>query len=135
MTIRRGERASFPDDPANLPSEEKARRFEVLWPLIDSAHTEMAKLSGKKQDGIVSKLQVRTINRLLREAKELLSEEPSTAYLDVLDEEELPHNSDATLILGQFRAALEQFRRNYYGWDGGVERWFTRENPGRHFRI
>ena len=57
------------------------------------------------------------INRLLTDAKGLLSAEPSAPYLELLDEEMLPQNADALLILGQFKAALNQFEEKYSYYD------------------
>lgn len=113
-------------DP-NLPTQEQVIKFEMLSPMLTSMHNEMKELSKKKQDGIVSPLKVKMINRILEDIKEILSSDPSVSYLDLLDEETLPQNSDAVLILGQFNAAMAQFRKKYYGWDNlaGEYRWVT----------
>ena len=48
----------------------------------------------------------------------------------MLDEETLPQNSDAVLILSQWQAALAQYKDRHYGYDSyGGHRWFTVENP------
>ena len=59
--------------------------------------------------------------------------EATHAYLDLLDEDDLPQNSDVVLILGQAVAAMEAFKDRYYiyirriGGDG----WATAENLGK----
>ena len=112
-----------------LPSKKSTERFDMLLPMLDSALSEMKELSKKKQDGVLNPLKVKLINRLLNEIKSILSSEDSITYLDILDEDTLPQNSDAVLILGQFRAAMSQYSHKYYDFDGLTHRWFTIENP------
>jgi hypothetical protein len=54
---------------------------------------------------------------------------PSYAFVDMLDEETIPQNSDAVLILSQWQAALHQYKDRHYGFDSVAHRWFTLENP------
>jgi hypothetical protein len=117
---------------SGLPTNAQANKFNMLSPMMDSMLTEMRELSKKKQDGIVNDLKVKMINRVLKEVKEILSSDPSSQYLDLLDEESLPQNSDAVLILGQFRAAMDQFKSKYFRQDRSnsiMKRWYTQENP------
>jgi hypothetical protein len=113
----------------NLPTDEIVRKFEMLSPMLNSALAEMREFSKKKQDGVLNSLKVKIINRLLSDLMDVLSADPSTGYLDLLDDESLPQNSDAVLILGQFRAAMNQFKEKYYGYYGGTHRWITVEYP------
>ncbi|MFF2482728.1 hypothetical protein [Paenibacillus sp. NPDC058071] len=113
----------------DLPTEAIVAKFEMLTPMLDSALLEMREFSKKKQDGVLNPLKVKVLNRLLYDLKEILSADPSTEYLDLLDDESLPQNSDAVLILGQFRAAMDQFRIKYFGYYNGTHRWLTVENP------
>lgn len=117
----------------NLPTEAAVAKFDMLSPMLNSALEEMREFSKKKQDGVLNPLKVKVINRLLSQIKEVLSTDPSTQYLDLLDDESLPQNSDAVLILGQFKAAMNQFREKYYGFYNGTKRWVTVENPSRGY--
>jgi len=90
-------------------NEQQAAKFGMLYPLIRAAHDDMVELSKKKPDAPVNETKVKLINRLLSEAAEILLADPIAAYVDVLDEETLPTNSDAVLILGQFLQAMHQF--------------------------
>jgi hypothetical protein len=117
---------------AGLPTNLQAAKFDMLYPMTGSMLTEMRELSKKKQDGIVNELKVKMINRILKEIKEILISDPSSQYLDLLDEESLPQNSDAVLILGQFSAAMDQFKSKYFRQDRSnvyLKRWYTQENP------
>jgi hypothetical protein len=113
------------------PTEAQAETYDRLVPMLTAAHKEMSELSKKKQDGIVNALKIRNINRLLDELVTVLGDDPSRDFLEKLDEDTLPQNSDVVLLLSQWQAALGQFRRRHYGQDSITyeHRWFTVENP------
>lgn len=112
---------------AKPPTEEQAARFDLLRPMIESAHKEIGELSKKKQDGIVNDLEVRHINRLLTPIMALLADDESVGYLELLDEETLPQNSDAVFVLGQFLAAMDQYRSRHTFMSLGKRQWRTVE--------
>lgn len=114
-----------------LPSEKKVIDYERLQPLIQSVYAEIKEFSKKKPDGALNTLKVKMINRALKQIKDFLSDEPNIDFLELLDEEVIPSNSDAVLVVSQFLAVISQFREKYYGYDSdrGVHRWFTDENP------
>jgi hypothetical protein len=114
-------------DKETAPTEEDVKRFIFLSPMLDSALSEMREFSKKKQDGIVSGTKIKILNRLLTDIKDVIKQEESASYLDALSEEELPQNSDAVLILGQYRAALDSFEsRNRLTIDY-KKTWITKE--------
>ena len=114
------------DDPGSTsPTTQQAETFDRLVPMLEAAHREMTELSKKKQDGIVNSFKIKTINRLLAELSKVIENDPSHEFVDMLDEELLPQNSDAVLVLSQWKAALAQFQSKHYGWDGATQRWFT----------
>ncbi len=110
-------------------TNDQAKSYEMLSPMLDSLLAEVREFSKKKPDGILNSLKVKVVNRILKDIKELLKEDPCTQYLDILEEDLIPQNSDAVIIVGQFRAAMDQFKSKHYGWDGNTHRWFTIENP------
>jgi hypothetical protein len=104
-------------------TESDIADYELVSPMLDSLHREMSELSKKKQDGLLNKLKIRHVNRILEKVKSVLADDPSVEYLEILDEDEMPQNSDAVLILGQWRAAMNQFRaKNTYA-KYGEPRW------------
>jgi hypothetical protein len=115
------------------PTAEQAQVIEMLMPILGSVTNEVREFSKKKQDGVLSELKVTQINRLLVDVKEALGDDPSTRYLDLLDEEMLPQNSDAVLVLSQWMAALKQFRDKHLGWSSGDRVW--RLKGGKTLRI
>lgn len=114
------------------PTDAQVAQFDMVQPLLAAAHKEMAELSKKKQDGPVNELKIRHINRLLEAAEQSLNGDASTAFLERLDDETIPQNSDAVLVLSQWLAAMEQFKARHYEYDGSDFRWFTQESPGRN---
>jgi hypothetical protein len=101
-------------EPSDAPTEEQVRKFEFLSPMLNSALSEMREFAKKKQDGIVSETKIKILNRLLTDIRTVLEQEASLAYLDLLSSDSLPQNSDAVIMLGQYRAALDSFRKRHH---------------------
>lgn len=116
----------------HLPTQAEVDTYEMLHPMLDKIAYEVRELSKKKQDGALNELKVKMINRVLTQIKDLLNNEPSVQFLDLLDTDILPTNSDAILIISQYAAALSAFHDKYYGYDELLhsQRWFTKEDPG-----
>jgi hypothetical protein len=100
--------------PEAKTTSAKVAAYTTLNPLLKAMYKEFQELSKKKQDGQVGKTKVRMVNRLLKAIHELLESEPNRVYLDELNEDDLPQNSDVVLILSQTSAAMEAFHRRYY---------------------
>jgi hypothetical protein len=113
----------------NLPSEADVSKYEMLEKLLTSIYEEMKELSKKKPDEPLNKFKVKNVNRVLEQIKEIMKQEPTNEFLDLLDEDSLPSNSDSILIIGQFNAAMKQFRSKYHGWTGVEYVWSTKEYP------
>ena len=92
----------------------KAEKHTDLTPLLEAMFEEFQDLSKKKPDGALNKRKVEIVNRLLRDVLEIVDSEPTRAYLDLLDEDDLPQNSDVVLILSQAVAAMTAFRSKYH---------------------
>jgi len=110
--------AKITNNKDNLPTSEEVKKFEMLFPMLDSDIAEIRELSKKKQDEPLNPFKVKIINKKLEQIKTLLKNEPSNEYLELLDEDTLPTNSDAVLMLTQFINALRQFKKKYYESDG-----------------
>ena len=88
-------------------------------PLLNSMFREFQELSKKKPDGVLNKRKVEIVNRLLRDIHGIiLKGEPTSAYLDLLDQDDLPQNSDVILILGQTVVGMNAFKKKYSRYDG-----------------
>lgn len=98
---------------SRFTTKAQVEQFKLLRPLLIAVLNEIRELSKKKQDGVLNKLKAKTINKLLGKVKQLLAEEPTSEFLELLDEETLPTNSDAVIIIVQFDSAMEQFKVKY----------------------
>ena len=109
------------------PTKTQAAEFDMLWPILKSLLAETKELSKKKADNPLNKLKVGMINKVLERIKVLLSTDPSVQFLEALDDETLPSNSDAIFIIAQYDAAMKQYKDKHYGYDGlnHEYRWFT----------
>ncbi len=108
-----------------LPTLENVNKFDMLYPMLVSDLNEIRELSKKKQDEPLNKFKVKIINKKLEQIRSILSNEPTNEYLELLDEDTFPSNSDAVLMISQFIQAMEQFKTNYftedsYGSDFGI---------------
>lgn len=93
---------------------EQVRLYEVTRPLLQAMYLEFKEFSKKKPEEVVSKAKVKVVNRLLTKCQNVLESEASIDYLDLLDEDDVPQNSDIVLMLSQYVAAMKQFHSTYY---------------------
>jgi hypothetical protein len=107
------------------PSQDDVDMFQMLYPMITADLTEIRNLSNKKPDGLLNKLKVSMINKKLEKLKRVLLSEPTTEFLDILDDDSLPSNSDAVLIILQFKSAMDQFKSKHY----------TRDDDGDEYEM
>lgn len=110
---------------ARSTTDEQVELYCTISPLLKSIYSEIKDFSKKKLDEPMNLNKVKMINRLLVKSKEVLKDEASNEYLDLLEEEDLPSISDAVLIVSQYISALNKFHSDHYhhdddlgwGWD------------------
>lgn len=114
-----------------LPSREEVKIFKMLYPMLIADLTEMRELSKKKQDGVVNSLKVKIINKKLEKIKALLGTQPTEDFLELLDEDTLPTNSDAVFMILQFKSGMEHYKDRYYTktYHEFSKSWKTRDEP------
>lgn len=106
---------------------KKANEYDALNPLLVAMHKEFQELSRKKPEAALSKSKIEFVNRLLRSLLDLLQDEPQRQFLDLLQEDDLPQNSDVVLVLSQYCATMTHFSAKYYGQDEDYQyRWFAK---------
>lgn len=115
-------------DQTEETTQEKADQHDMLYPILLSVFNEIKELSKKKQDAPLNAMKVKMTNRILSKVKAALEDDPTNEFLDLLDEEVFPTNSDAVLIIAQFKAAMDQFKDKHYGWDGSEQIWNIEED-------
>ena len=104
-------------------TDEQVKLYLTINPLLKSAFDEVKEFSKKKQDEELNIKKVKMINRLLEKAKEILKDEPTVDYLELLDEDELPTNSDAVLTMSQFISAMNKFHEDHYHYENNLLSW------------
>ena len=85
----------------------------------------VADLAKKQPDGLLNAFKVAQINRVLQPLKEIMSDEPAAACLDLVSEVETGMEksrnsySDVAMILSQYREACGEYLSKYYevDWD------------------
>ena len=105
-------------------TSKKASTHDVTMPLLYAMFDEFKELAKKKPEAAVSKSKLVIANRLLQRVREVLADEESIEFLDLLDEDDVPQVSDVTLILSQYVAAMNAFKAKYHGWNGAERNWF-----------
>lgn len=115
----------------DLPTNSQIVKFKMLYPMLNSMLVEMREFSKKKQDGVLNELKVKMINKVLEQIQDLLIARSAKEFLDLLDIDVLPTNSDAVLVLTNYKTAMTGFKREFYKKDRNSYdfRWYTQENP------
>lgn len=117
----------------NSTSPEKVSTYKSSKKVFDGLLREMKELSKKKADATLSKGKVKILNRVLEDLKIILNDEPEAKYLDLLDDDELPQNSDAVLVMVQYQDALAAFSGRYRQYDRTKSDHFWSTTNGRDY--
>lgn len=104
-------------------TEVEINNFEKIQAQLESLHEEISALSKKSQNDALNKFKLKFVNKTLSEANTLLGTQYRPfADFDQFDDNDLPTNSDVTMILGQYLNCLEKLRadniyyKNYWYW-------------------
>jgi len=92
-----------------IPTEKNIEDYELLKGMLYALKKEFDLLSKKKVDGQLNQMKIRMANRVLEPLKELFKHEESHKFLDTLNDDELPTNSDVVLIISQYETAINDF--------------------------
>lgn len=98
-------------------TQEAVSQYELLSPLLTGIYKEIQELSKKKPDTPLNTFKVKSINRVLEPIKEILKDEETAQFLDILDIDDIPTNSDVVLVLNQYQKAMDIFHDKYYGYN------------------
>ena len=109
---------------------EEIEKFEKIHGQFEGLHKEIGILSKKTPNDAINKFKLLFINKLLVEAHEVLDDKhrPFDGF-DSFDEDQLPTNSDVTMIFEQYLYCFEKLRSDNikhtwkYNVDKYVEKW------------
>ena len=85
--------------------------FRKLLNQLEGLHLEMASLSKKSYTDAINTFKLKLVNQVLNKANEILGEsyKPFPDF-DNFDEENIPTNSDVSLVLSQYINCMESLR-------------------------
>lgn len=108
---------------------DEAKRFEVVLDQLKSFYDEFSKLSAKKPDGALNKFKLVHLNTVVRDANEVLTQDyvPFQGFTE-FDQDDLPTNSDVAMMLSQYQAQMDRFRKEHSTWRIGTWYWNYPEN-------
>lgn len=98
-------------------------QFDLHAGLLSKLAEEISSLAKKQPDSKINSFKADSINRVLIPLKEIMKDEPSTKFLDLISVRD-PNNkddnqiwntySDVAIILSQYREACGEYRSKYY---------------------
>jgi hypothetical protein len=120
-----------------LPTEKNIKDYKLLKDMLHSQKIEFDLLSKKKTNEQLNPMKIKMANRVLEPLKELFKHEESYNFLDTLNKDEMPTNSDVVLIISQFETAINEFKSRYcfrdeYQYQSPI-RWMTEEYPPDYY--
>lgn len=92
-------------------TKDEVDTFEKLQAQLEGLHTEISALSKKSQNDPLNKFKLKFVNQILAEANNLLGEryKPFDDF-SLFNEEDMPTNSDAAMMLKQYLNCFEKLR-------------------------
>ena len=111
-------------------TNDEIEEFEKIYGQFEGLHKEISLLSKKSPNDAINKFKLSFINKLLAQAHIVLDEKQRPFEdFDRFDEDQLPTNSDITMIFEQYLNCFEKLRTENikhtwtYNGDKYVEKW------------
>jgi hypothetical protein len=104
-------------------TKQEVDNFEKLQAQLEGLHNEISALSKKSQNDALNKFKLKFVNKIISDSNELLGNDykPFSEF-DTFDENDLPSNSDAAMMLTQYLSCFEKLRADNVKQDLG--RWY-----------
>lgn len=109
-------------------TEKEVNKFEKIQGQIEGLYKEIGILSKKSPNDAINKFKLKFINQILVETNLLLIDDykPLEGF-EVFEEDDLPSNSDVTMIFEQYLNCLEKLRADNIIQDYGTWYWVIDE--------
>ncbi|MCX2495251.1 hypothetical protein OQX63_17305 [Pedobacter sp. PF22-3] len=92
-------------------TREEIDTFEKTRAQLESLHVEIGALSKKAQNEAINKFKLKFINQTIATANTILEDKYKPfGDFDQFEEDDVPSNSDVTMLLGQYLNCLEKLR-------------------------
>ena len=110
-------------------SKTEVDELETLIGQLFSLHTEMTGLTKKSSSDAVNAFKLKLINKTVTRCNMLLGDayRPFDDFV-VFDSDDVPSNSDVTLMLGQYQESTEYFRSQHITQRSGAWYYVLPEN-------
>ena len=95
----------------HVTTDDAVEIYVASCDVFEGLLSEMRELSKKKPEMILNKSKVKILNRILTDIQGILKKEPEGKYLDLLDDDDLPQNSDAILVMVQYEKSAQGIRK------------------------
>jgi hypothetical protein len=108
-----------------MKKKEDVEALEKLIGQIHGLHAEISQLAKKSPNDGLNKFKLKLVNKVIASGNDLLRGRyrPFDDF-DQFDEDDLPTNSDVTMILSQYIEQTERFRSDNVAWDDESYKWF-----------
>lgn len=112
-------------------TKQEVDTFEKVNGQLESLHLEISALSKKSQNDALNKFKLKFVNQILGEANRILGDnyKPFPDF-SVFNEDEIPSNSDATMVISQYLGCMEKLRndniisKQEYNGNKYIVRWY-----------
>jgi hypothetical protein len=94
-------------------TKQEVDTFEKVNGQLEALHSEISALSKKSQNDALNKFKLKFVNQILDEANKILGDnyKPFPDF-SIFDEDEIPSNSDATMVISQYLGCMEKLRND-----------------------
>jgi SMC interacting uncharacterized protein involved in chromosome segregation len=104
----------------SLKTEADAERLEKLLRQLHGLHNEISLFAKKSPNDAVNAFKLKLINKVLQTGKEVLGNSYKPfADFDLFDFDDLPSNSDVTVVLTQYIQETEGYKSDNAVYHGG----------------
>lgn len=111
----------------SIKTEADAEKLEKLLRQLHGLHSEISLLAKKSPNDAVNSFKLRLINKVLQIANEVLGDSYKPfADFDLFDFDDLPSNSDVTVVLTQYIQETEGYKSDNAVYHGG--KWVYKVN-------
>lgn len=105
-------------------TKENIDVFEKTQTQLEGLYSEISMLSKKAQNDALNKFKLSFVNQILLKANEILDKKyrPFSGF-ELFDENDMPTNSDAAMILAQYLSCFKKLRSDNIDQDYGNWYW------------
>lgn len=108
-----------------MKTVDEVEKLEKIIGQLQGAHAEISILAKKSPTDALNAFKLTLINNVLKASNEVLGEKYKPFdHFDQFDPNDLPSNSDVTMVLAQYMEEAERFRSDNVIWD--APRWYYR---------